>query len=63
MDTLNRLADDHIQAVDQTIDDLKIGKIGVNEASRRLKNLDYTHEEAWEMVHEHTAKPKIIKIT
>jgi hypothetical protein len=61
--SMNRLADEHIQAVEKTIDELIIGKYGVNETARHLRNLGYNHDEAWEMVHKHAPKPKVVKIT
>jgi hypothetical protein len=59
---MNRLADEHIQAVERIVEQLITGACSVNQTARELKNIGYGHDEAWEMVHKLVPKPKVVKI-
>jgi hypothetical protein len=59
---MNELADEHIYAVQQTIECYSTKQITANQAAERLKLLGYNFEETWKMLQENFVKPKVIKL-
>ena len=59
---MNRSADEHNQALDQTIDELVDRKISYNVASMRLRDLGYNFDERWAMIEKHCPDSKVVKL-
>jgi hypothetical protein len=60
--SMNRSAEEHIQAVDQIMDELINRKISFNVTSMQLRDLGYNFDERWAMINEAMPNSKVVKL-